>query len=54
MKCRKCGEVTNKDIIVIRSELHNGMYCKQCNSWIKWISKKELNNIKLIGEIEVK
>lgn len=46
MECRKCGKITNKDLVIIKSTLHNGMYCKKCSSWIKWVSNKDLKSIK--------
>lgn len=54
MECRKCGELKNTEMVIIKSSLHNGLYCKKCSSWIKWVGNKELNKIKIIGEIEVK
>lgn len=54
MECRICGKLENNEMMVIRSVMHNGLYCKKCNSWIKWIGKKELKTIQAIGEIEVR
>lgn len=45
--CKKCGSVNlrleNKGITI-------GLYCNDCNSWIKWVSKKELAQVQ--NEIE--
>lgn len=45
--CKKCGSVNlrleNKGIAI-------GLYCNDCNSWIKWVSKKELTQVQ--NEIE--
>jgi NADH/NAD ratio-sensing transcriptional regulator Rex len=45
--CKKCGSVNlrleNKGIAI-------GLYCNDCNSWIKWVSKKELAQVQ--NEIE--
>jgi len=37
--CKKCG--CTKYVIDKENGVHIGMYCVNCNSWIKWISKKE-------------
>ena len=37
--CKKCG--CTKYVIDKENGVHIGMYCSNCNSWIKWISKKE-------------
>ena len=46
-QCKKCGGVNlrleNKGNAI-------GLYCNSCNSWIKWVSKKELTQIQ--NEIE--
>lgn len=40
--CKKCGSVNlrleNKGTAI-------GLYCNDCNSWIKWVSKKELTQV---------
>lgn len=45
--CKKCGSVNlrleNKGTAI-------GLYCNDCNSWIKWVSKKELAQVQ--NEIE--
>lgn len=45
--CKKCGSVNlrleNKGTAI-------GLYCNDCNSWIKWVSKKELTQVQ--NEIE--
>lgn len=41
-QCKKCGSVNlrleNKGNAI-------GLYCNSCNSWIKWVSKKELTQV---------
>ena len=40
MKCKKCN---SENLILIEKRLHNGIYyCKDCLSFIKCVSKKEL------------
>lgn len=45
--CKKCGSLNlrleNKGTAI-------GLYCNDCNSWIKWVSKKELTQVQ--NEIE--
>lgn len=44
IKCKKCG-CTSGYIRV--GDIHTGLYCSQCNNWLKWLSKYEveiLNN----------
>lgn len=40
--CKKCGSLNlrleNKGTAI-------GLYCNDCNSWIKWVSKKELTQV---------
>ena len=54
IKCKKCGG-TNGYLKV--GDVHTGLYCSQCNSWIKWISKNELeilnNGENIINEIDI-
>lgn len=54
MKCRRCGELEDKEMIVIRGSVHTALYCKKCNSWLKWLKKQDVKTIKIIGNIEVK
>lgn len=36
--CPKCGSM---DVFLSPKNTHLGLYCSDCASWIKWISKKE-------------
>ena len=36
--CPKCG---SKDLFLKESGNHTGLYCGDCGSWLKWVSKKE-------------
>ena len=45
MKCKKCN---SENLMIIEKRPHNGLYCKDCLSFIKWVSKKELPIIKHI------
>lgn len=37
--CNKCGST---DLFIKKSGNNVGLYCGDCGSWIKWVSKKEL------------
>lgn len=45
--CKKCGSV---NLRLENKGTATGLYCNDCNSWIKWISKKELTQVQ--NEIE--
>lgn len=53
-KCKKCGGTSG---YLKAGDVHTGLYCSQCNSWIKWISKNELeilnNGETIINEIDI-
>lgn len=37
------------------NSVHYGLYCKKCDSWLKWLSKKEIIQfIKLMNKEEQK
>lgn len=36
--CKKCG---SKKVVLEESGCQTGLYCSECNSWIKWVDKKE-------------
>lgn len=38
--CKKCGNSENFNIQY--GPTHTGLYCSKCDSWVKWIGKKEL------------
>lgn len=38
-KCNKCG---CEEFYTKESGTQTGLYCKKCNKWIKWLSKKEV------------
>ena len=43
LACNKCGSV---DVFIkAKNENQTGLYCNDCGSWIKWISKNEKNLI---------
>lgn len=46
-QCKKCGSV---NLRLENKGTATGLYCNSCNSWIKWVSKKELTQIQ--NEIE--
>ena len=39
MKCKKCE---SKTLEVKQVSVHRGVYCKDCGSWLKWVSKDTL------------
>lgn len=45
--CKKCGSV---NLRLENKGTATGLYCNDCNSWIKWVSKKELTQVQ--NEIE--
>lgn len=50
-KCNKCG---CEEFYIKESGTQTGLYCKKCNKWIKWLSKKEVTefNSKSFSTIE--
>lgn len=46
-QCKKCGSV---NLRLENKGTATGLYCNSCNSWIKWVSKKELTQVQ--NEIE--
>lgn len=36
--CNKCGSI---DVFIQNKGSQKGLYCSDCCSWLKWISKKE-------------
>lgn len=46
-QCKKCGGM---NLRLENKGTATGLYCNSCNSWIKWVSKKELTQIQ--NEIE--
>lgn len=46
-QCKKCGSV---NLRLENKCTATGLYCNSCNSWIKWVSKKELTQVE--NEIE--
>lgn len=45
--CKKCGSL---NLRLENKGTATGLYCNDCNSWIKWVSKKELTQVQ--NEIE--
>lgn len=39
-KCNKCG---CEKFYTKKNGTQTGLYCKECNSWVKWLSKKEID-----------
>lgn len=37
--CKKCGCTKG---YLRHGEVHTGLHCSTCNSWIKWVSKAEI------------
>ena len=37
-----CKYCTSNNLIIKYKEPHFGLYCKDCNSWLTWIKKEEL------------
>lgn len=40
IKCKKCGGTNG---YLKAGNVHTGLYCSQCNTWIKWVSKNEIS-----------
>ena len=40
IKCKKCGCTEG---YLRYGDVHTGLYCSKCNSWIKWVSKNEIS-----------
>lgn len=38
IKCKKCGHTEGK---LMKRDTHIGLYCNECGSWQKWVSKEE-------------
>ncbi|MDU4051187.1 MAG: hypothetical protein E7H33_09745 [Clostridium perfringens] len=54
--CNKCGSV---DVFIKENGNQKGLYCSDCCTWLKWVSKRELpiveeyiNRNKVENEIE--
>lgn len=45
MKCNKCNSTK---LFLLDKGVHHGLYCKECGSWVKWVSNKNLDVIKEI------
>lgn len=41
LDCRYCGALAEDEVYVRKLGVQQGIYCKCCDSWIKWASKKE-------------
>lgn len=41
-QCKKCGGM---NLRLENKGTATGLYCNSCNSWIKWVSKKELTQV---------
>lgn len=50
MRCDKCG-CTNFYTEIKGSQI--GLYCRDCNKWVKWFSKKDYEASKRTGNIVV-
>lgn len=40
----KCG---SKTFAILKKGTQKGLYCANCGRWIKWLSKDDINYIKL-------
>lgn len=40
--CKYCG--SSELVIVQKDENRYGLYCKECDRWLKWVRKQELSN----------
>lgn len=40
IKCKKCGCTEG---YLRYGDVHTGLHCSKCNSWIKWVSKNEIS-----------
>ena len=49
IKCKKCGCI---DGYLRVGDVHTGLHCSSCNSWIKWVSKNEVSILES-GELVV-
>lgn len=43
-KCKKCG--CEKGYLK-SNDYHTGFYCANCNSWVAWVKKKDVNTVEL-------
>ena len=49
--CKKCGSA---EVFIEEGENQKALKCKECGSWIKWISKKDLYSVvKYISDMEI-
>lgn len=37
--CKKCGSV---DVFLKSNGTQTGLYCSDCDTWLKWVGKKEI------------
>ena len=49
IKCKKCGCI---DGYLRVGDVHTGLHCSKCKSWIKWVSKNEISILES-GELVV-
>ena len=49
-KCNKCG---SEEFYTKKSGTQTGLYCKKCNKWIKWLSKKETIDFNKLSVVDV-
>lgn len=40
-RCTSCGHNLKETAEIRQKGSHTGLYCSNCSSWIKWVSKKE-------------
>ena len=42
MKIYECPQCKSKDVFLSKSGNDTGLYCGDCGTWIKWMSKNEI------------
>ena len=54
MIIKKCGKCNSDNLTIIEKGKHHGLYCKDCGSWQKWISNKEIDIYKELFSEKIK
>lgn len=49
MQCKKCKSTT---FITARKEMHYGLYCNNCLTWVKWIPIDQIDFSHPIHELK--
>ena len=49
MECKYCGNTDAHNFVLRHKGSQTGLYCVNCEKWLKWVGKVELRAIKSLG-----